>query len=290
MKIIKINKQFLYKEYIINKKNCKQIAQELNCSGTFIYNSLKKHGISIRNHCEAQAKWDKILTKKFLYQEYIINKKPCSQIAKEVGCSTSTIFKYIKSNKILTRTLVEASRNKLKGENHHCYKDGCSLKKYYCIDCLKKGIKTKISLKSGVYGNSRCNSCANIIKWQNKEFREKIIKAIFKANNWSPNKPEKLLTKLLNKLLPNEYKFVGDGKLIVAGFCPDFVNKDNNKIIEFFGNYWHDKTEQKQRDTRRIIIYKKYSYKTLIIWEKELKDLNKVTERILEFNKKESKK
>ena len=108
---------------------------------------------------------------------------------------------------------------------------------------------------------------------------------MFKGRKLSPNNPEKLLIKLLNKILPKTYKFVGNGKLIVGCFCPDFVNKDNNKIIEFYGDYWHDKTEQKQRDKRRKIAYKKFGYKTLIIWEKELKDLNKVKENILKFDK-----
>ena len=287
MKTRKINKQFLYKEYIINKKFCKKIAQELNCSGSFIYVNLIKHNIPPRNHSEAQVKWDKILTKKFLIKEYITNKKSMTTIAKEVGCSSSTVFKYIKSNKILTRTLVEAGKNKLKGKGHHCYKDGRSLKDYYCIDCLKKGIETKISVKSGVYGNGRCNSCADKIKWQDKEFREKTLKAIFKGRSIIPNKPEKILIKLLNKILPKTYKFVGDGKLIVGGFCPDFVNKDNNKIIEMYGTYWHTIKGAKEKDKHRLKIYKKAGYKTLIIWQHELKYLDKVKDKILKFDKKD---
>ena len=51
-----------------------------------------------------------------------------------------------------------------------------------------------------------------------------------------------------------------------------------------FGDYWHNKSEVIKRDKSRIITYKKYVYKTLIIWEHELKNLDKVKNRILEFN------
>lgn len=123
-----------------------------------------------------------------------------------------------------------------------------------------------------------------IILWQNEEYRNKCLKAWHKSNLLSPNKPEKCLIKLLDKNLPKTYKFVGDGKLIINGFCPDFVNKDNNKIIEMYGDYWHNKLKLKKRDKRRIITYKKHGYKTLVIWEHELKDLNKVKNKIQEFS------
>ena len=42
-----------------------------------------------------------------------------------------------------------------KGKKHPGYKDGRSLKKYYCINCNKK-----ISNWSGIYGGSRCCSCS----------------------------------------------------------------------------------------------------------------------------------
>ena len=52
-----------------------------------------------------------------------------------------------------------------------------------------------------------------------------------------------------------------------------------------YGNFWHNRPDAIKRDKRRLIAYKKYGYKTLIIWEHELKDLNKVKEKVLEFNK-----
>lgn len=239
-------------------------------------------------------KFRKILTKDFLYKEYIINRKTLNQIAHEIGCSLYTIWYNLKKNNIPIRTQSEAMKGKYIGKQGCNYKNGKHSQDFinHCLDCEKE-----ISCLA-----KRCRQHAGVKRWQNKErktklqkrmklqwqdkeFREKAIKATFKANNITPNKPEILLIKLLNKILPNQYTFVGSGDLIINGFVPDFVNKDNNKIIELFGNYWHNLPDYKKRDKRRRIAYKKYGYNTLIIWEHELKDLEKVEARILKFSK-----
>ena len=73
---------------------------------------------------------------------------------------------------------------------------------------------------------------------------------------------------MLIKLLKN-FKYVGDGKIFLNRFCPDFINKKSKKIIELYGDYWHNKTDAILRDKRRIKTYKKHGYDTLVIWEHE---------------------
>ena len=53
-----------------------------------------------------------ILTKRFLYKEYIINKKSTYKIAENVGCSAVTIQRQLKKHKILSRNNVEALKGK----------------------------------------------------------------------------------------------------------------------------------------------------------------------------------
>lgn len=224
----------------------------------------------------------KLLTKEFLYQEYIKNNKSSLQIAKEIGCSDATIRNKMIKHNIPRRTLSEARKGKYLKEKGSNYKDGCTLIQHYCKE---EGCNNEISYKTWKDRLGHCQSCAMKKVWQNPEFREKTIKAIFAGHSISPNNPETLLIKLLNNILPKVYTFVGDGKLIVGGFCPDFVNKDNNKIIEFYGDYWHNKPDWSKRDKRRIIAYKKAGYKTLIVWEKELENIDKVKENIIYFNK-----
>lgn len=129
-------------------------------------------------------------------------------------------------------------------------------------------------------------SIASKKRWANKEYREKNIRNLFKALQLKPNKPEKLLTKLLQKILPKEYKYVGNGKFLINTFNPDFINcNGQKKIIELYGDYWHNKKDMKKRDKKRLRTYKKYGYKTLIIWEKELQSINRLNSKILNFNK-----
>lgn len=130
--------------------------------------------------------------------------------------------------------------------------------------------------------------------FESKEYREKrseitkclwnkseFVKKQMKARNITPNKTELMLNEILQRILPNNYKFVGDGEFILAGKCPDFVNVNGQKkIIELFGNYWHkDDTGEK-----RIALFKQYGYKTLIIWEEELRDEDVLKEKLLRFN------
>ena len=133
-----------------------------------------------------------------------------------------------------------------------------------------------------------------IKRWQSKELRkidsEKLkelwktseyVSKQMKARNVIPNKTEIWLQDFLNRLYPNEWKFVGDGQIIINGKCPDFINTNGQKkIIELYGNYWH-KGENPQD---RINIFKPFGYKTLIIWEKELKNIKELESKIYEFS------
>lgn len=161
------------------------------------------------------------------------------------------------------------------GKIHTRYVDGRTLKKYYC-NC-----GNEISLDNFLHGNHNCRICAATKMWKDEKFRNKNIEAQRKGRNIFPNFPEKQLGELLGK----DYKFVGDGGLIIDGFCPDFVNcNGQKKIVEMYGDYWHNLKENKVRDKFRIKKYKNLGYETLIIWEKELQDLPTLKRKIEQFN------
>jgi len=65
---------------------------------------------------------------------------------------------------------------------------------------------------------------------------------------------------------PNEWKYAGDGSLIIRGKCPDFVNVNGRKlIIEVFGDYWHSEERvgknSKEHMQDRINIFSVVGYK-----------------------------
>ena len=200
------------------------------------------------------------------------NKPKKKHYCKELGCNNEVCRK--------NRRCLKCNRKYLSGKNSPSYIDNRSNKTYYCKDCGKE-----ISVNSGFYGLGRCGSCANKLKWKNKKYRENIMR------KFKPNKPEKLLNRLLNKRFNKEYKYVGSGEVVLGGLNPDFINcNGQKKIVELYGCYWHNCKKcgfgnGRKIDKRRIKTYIQYGYKTLIIWEHELKELNKLELKIKKFNK-----
>lgn len=137
-----------------------------------------------------------------------------------------------------------------------------------------------------------------------KDKIRKKVKELYKDNNFlkkysrsltkKPNKLESLIMTLLDKFLPKHYEFVGDYSFWIDGKNPDFINKQKNHLIELFGDYWHsEKITGKSKQTEeneRIQHFKKNGYKTLIIWEGELSDIEQVIHKILNFERVENEK
>jgi G:T-mismatch repair DNA endonuclease (very short patch repair protein) len=110
---------------------------------------------------------------------------------------------------------------------------------------------------------------------------EKSLKKWAKSCKLKPNKAEQKLDFILQEIAPNEFKLnVRANVMILGGKIPDFVNiNGQKKVIELYGDYWH-----KGQDINvRIDYFKQLGWDTLIIWEKELKDIENLKLKILEF-------
>ena len=113
-------------------------------------------------------------------------------------------------------------------------------------------------------------------QWQNPNF----VKAQMKARQVKPNKAEFRLEQILNKYSPNQWKYVGDGQVVIGGKVPDFLNVNGQKkLIELFGNYWH----RGEDPERKPNYYKKYGFDTLVIWEWELNNEETLASKIKKF-------
>jgi len=114
--------------------------------------------------------------------------------------------------------------------------------------------------------------------WKDSEWRHYTIRQ--QRRHTCPNNPEKRLLQLLEELYPHEWKFVGDGSLVIGGLNPDFANVNGKKlIIELFGDYWH----RGQNPQDRIDTFTPFGFDTLVIWESELDNTIVVTKQIREF-------
>lgn len=114
------------------------------------------------------------------------------------------------------------------------------------------------------------------------DFIKKRLKALCKK----PTKPEKKLIKVINKYsLP--FKYVGDGSVIINNLNPDFINCNGGKeIIEVFSRYWHEKytnIDWKRTEFGRKAIFNQLGYKTLIIWDDEMDNEERIVHDIKKF-------
>lgn len=122
--------------------------------------------------------------------------------------------------------------------------------------------------------------------WQNIEYVQKQMK----ARGVSKNKLEKEFENILWANNFSSWQFVGDGKLIIGGKCPDFWN-GNDKLIEIFGCYFHscpvhflNKGATPNNSDEKIQLFLDFGYKTLIVWEHDIREnLNITINNIKEF-------
>jgi len=137
---------------------------------------------------------------------------------------------------------------------------------------LRKRTKT-VSMAMTCMKNSSRKILADITtdKWKDSDFVRKQMK----SRNIRPNKLEK---KFFSQFSYIEY--VGDGSLVIGGKCPDFKVVGKNKLIEVFGDYWHENENSQDR----IDFFKLYGFETLVLWENEIHNMTtKLRNRIIRF-------
>ncbi len=135
--------------------------------------------------------------------------------------------------------------------------------------------------------------------WANKdsvynsiEYRQTLSKTHVHSSiyfNRKINKKEQFLYDILLSMRDNEFIYVGDNPVLYYTFkkYPDFVDFNNKKIIELFGDYWHsEKKTGHNKETEEKLkkdYFKTLGYKTLIIWEHELKDSNEIKSKVKNY-------
>jgi len=159
---------------------------------------------------------------------------------------------------------------KMTGKNNHFWKDGRSLKEYYCKDCGKK-----ISIGCALYGSCLCMKCSrkgnNLGRRLSLTVKRKISKALkgrFKGKKssgygkikhakwgeykkiWMRSSWEILFAKYLDK---NKIKWQYEPKPFDLGnttYTPDFYLPELNKYFEIKG-WWRDDAKEKFRLFKR---------------------------------------
>lgn len=129
------------------------------------------------------------------------------------------------------------------------------------------------------------------MKTKNPMWDPAVAKRVFEQVQVK-NKAEIKLEQVLEATFPGDWMYTGQGELLVAGKAPDFMNINGKKaIIELFGCFFHGcpicKKHEKygwrpESDEKRLETFRSLSFKTLVIWEHDLKDHENVVRKIRE--------
>jgi len=105
--------------------------------------------------------------------------------------------------------------------------------------------------------------------WKDPEFAKMML------HRRTPSGPEQTFIDLCK-----EFRFIGNGDLVIDGKNPDFVCiNDGHKLIEIWGEYF-----KKNRNPQDLVdFYKIRGYDCLIIWASELSHEEKVMAKIRKF-------
>lgn len=243
------DKEWMIQKYVTDGRNQTEIASLLGCNSSSVAPALHSFGIPIRdtkgerNH---NFQHPKAHDRDFLWQRYIVEGKYTTEIAKEIGCTSTTILKRLKVFGIPTKTMKELA-------NEEKWKE------------------------------QQSESALN--QWKDKD----IVKRMFSGFKAKPNKFESRIDQVLQKFVPNEWKYNGnfDCEILIGGLIPDFVNINGRKqLIEGFGDPFHDGTfssSWKRTEFGRKAVFSQFGYDVLILW---YSDVNKMTdEKIAEVVK-----
>lgn len=135
-------------------------------------------------------------------------------------------------------------------------------KEVECAYCGKKVYRAKrrLELYNVYFCSQRC---------MNRQTTQFLVR---------PTKPEKKFASLIEEFnLPCQY--VGDGKFWIDDANPDFIHKNSKKIIEIFGDYWHNPKlnkycKEKNTERGKIKYFKDRGYECIVIWEKDFYSKN----------------
>ncbi len=274
-----LTKDMLENLYILQDLTIRECSKKLGCSEPTIKKYLKIFNIPI-----------KIIIKDFskeLLEDLYSNQKLSSErCAKILNCVPSTINCYLNKYSISIRSGSEAQKYAppITDEGRKNLSIACMGEKngFYGKAHSEESKKKQSIIKLGKKDSDetrkkRSESWKKL--WADPEFKKKKLMEMNSNQNITPNKPESFLLELLNWLYPGEWEFVGNYSLIINGKNPDFVNRKTKQIIEHFGQYWHRDDDP----IKRMEIFAKEGWETLIIWENELQNSDELIYKIEKF-------
>lgn len=245
-----------------NKEVIRNISKKFNCNHWCIYKVLRKHGCKIyglktsfiERFGEEVAKKKGIITANREREQYKGKHfSPNSEFKKGM--------KPMRTGKILSIESIKKIKIGNKGKHNSPATE------------FKKGMKISPEQLQKIKK-----------KWSDQEYKSVQLKKMMSGASVSPNKCENKIINIINNYNIH-LNYVGDWKKVIDGFNPDFINEDKKLIVEYFGNYWHNKKDVNERDNRKILAFHKKGYSVFIIHDEDLKDETELKNRLQEITK-----
>jgi hypothetical protein len=312
-------------ELYANGMPISKLAIKYNVSYSVMRNFMKSSGIKLRSNNLSRSINKQNITPRWKWEQYKwLNRayqiSSINIIAKHTGWSYSRIRKSLiefnidlKDNKgptnILNHILPEYHEvdfaefeNDIKNNNISYVMSKYGMLKTGIVDLctdLKIKFDTVPIVRTGPSSDSLSN--ASIVKWQNQNFRDKVIQsnkdkfnddeyAVHIANKRltqrdNVSRPQQLLYDLLQSL---NIKFIKESKETLRGFYSfdcmiEKYYKDYNLLIEVQGDYWHSLDRVRNNDRRKFNFLDKYYQNDhlIYVWEHEFNNVDNIKDRIL---------
>ncbi len=216
-----LNKQFLEKEYIQNKKSILQLKRELRVDWHTIKTYLKFHNIPLRSPKEQASisspggkyKHENVLTEKYFIEEYIKNKKSIVDLSKELKIDRTVIGRYLKRYGIPTRAFKEQINISYPPKEFKINKE---IKTF--IDGLLLGDASIPKRKDGISPRSLTQACKHF------EFLAYVLKR---------------LSNLGIECSPILSRWIKDNRCKNKGYYQSFLQTKRYKTFELFRKRWY---------------------------------------------------
>lgn len=269
-----------------------------------------------RKYCSLECYWkinpNRKLEQKDLKEKlrelYVLRKLSMVEIAKRLKCDNKTVAYWMDKFGIPRRSLSEALRGRKVTEESRRKMRLAAKKRWERPEEREKASRAhsgvrlseehKQKISKSLIGNKRRKGIPHTEEvrkkisesskrnWKNPVYARKVVSAL----QAQPNNSEMVLINIIDEnRFP--FRYVGDGKIVIDGKVPDFISTDRTKrVIEFFGRPWHDpnhsdkiKVKPNRTEEAKHKFYESHGYDCLIIWDDELKDEEKIVDRINTF-------
>ena len=286
----RISKDDIYHMYVDKKMTVAEVAGVYSCSFTGIQLLMKRYGISRRKRAELQDGINSKISIKKKIRE-IKNHNPrfydtdvSDAVVGDVRAG-SAIGKGNSAYVLVACGACGAKRWVVLNKQKNI------LTNNLCRQCMPNddAVREKRRISQEKIKDIMVENTKKQWRDMSDEKRGNLIRKWRKAIYNRPTLLELSVKKILDNLYPNEWKYVGGGDVIFGKRNPDFINVNGQKkIIEVFGSYWHGKIIRKEcpllHQLKTCDDYKEYGHDTLVIWDKEVVDIKRLTKILREFS------